>query len=121
MGKKNVMAELKPLFEYWSYMVAGLGWKLSVVYHDSYEDMPEGTSTTAVAYTTCEFKYLDAVIHVNLRLAKDLKKDDLVYVVIHELVHLLVSPLVESSEVTPHEYTVTTIARIIQGLGRKND
>jgi hypothetical protein len=24
--------------------------------------------------------------------------------------------LVESSEVTPHEYTVTTIARILQGL-----
>jgi len=101
------------------YMVEHYGWKCSVNFYDCAEDMPEGVGYECSAYTTADFKYLEAVVSVNLRNCDKLSGHEIEYVVIHELVHLLVSPLVESSEVTPHEYTVTSIARIIQGLRKE--
>lgn len=101
-------------------MIEHYGWKLTVRYVDSLDDMPDGTSSDCAASTTADFKYLEAVITVNLKRCNDMKEKEIEYVVVHELVHLLVSPLQESSEITPLEYTVTTIARILQGL-RKAD
>ena len=95
-------------------MVEHYGWKLTVCYCDSSEDMPPDASEGCAGYTVMRFKYLDATIYINLKATQD--EHEIEYIVIHELCHLLTSPMMESSESTPVEYTVTTIARIIQGL-----
>jgi predicted SprT family Zn-dependent metalloprotease len=74
------------------------------------------TNSGVAAATVSDFRYLHATIHVNVNMCKSSDEDEIEYIVIHELVHLLVSPLQESSETTPLEYTVTSIARIMQGL-----
>lgn len=100
-------------------MVKHYGWKVTINYYDSMEDMPEGASYNCAGYTVSNFRYLEATIHVNLKRCEDMDEDEIEYVVVHELTHLLVSPLIESSDVTPLEYTVTSISRILQGLRDK--
>lgn len=116
MTRTETLTLLKKHFHRWTYMVEHYGWKWTVYYHDSGEDMPADSSPECAAITTSDFKYLEAVIHVNLKRCEDMDEAQIEYICVHELVHLLVSPLCESSEDTPKEYTVTTIAGIMQGL-----
>jgi hypothetical protein len=97
-------------------MVRSYGWKYTVKYFTASEDMPDGSDAKTGAITKWNFKYLDATISVNLNTCSGMDEDEIEEIVIHELTHLLVSPLMESSEITPLEYTVTSIARIFQGL-----
>ena len=110
---------LQEQFDRWAYMIEHYGWKLTVTYCDSVEDMPDDFTYEATAGTHHHFKYLEATIYVNLHRCEGLDDECIEYLVIHELVHLLVSPLQESSDVTPLEYTVTSLARIIKGLRNK--
>ena len=121
MTKDETLKLLKKQVERWKYMVLHYGWKFDVYYHDSAEDMPEDATINCCAYTRADFEYLQASIHINLRKCQDLDKDTIEYIIVHELVHLLISPLRENSDSTPTiytnlEYTVTTIAQIIKGL-----
>lgn len=98
-------------------MVKHYGWRLTVHYCDSMEDMPEEFQTeSCAAGTVVHFKYLEASMYVNLRMCVHMNEEEIEYVVVHELTHLLVAPLQESSESTPLEYTVTSLARIFMGL-----
>ena len=97
-------------------MVEHYGWKLTVCYCDGVEDMPGEFSGDAAAGTLVQFKYLEATVYVNLKRCEGIGESQVEYIVVHELVHLLVSPLQESSETTPLEYSVTCLARVIQGL-----
>ena len=116
MTRKEVLALYKKQFKRWVYMIEHFGWKLSVVYCDSYEEMPEDSTEEAVAYTRSMFRYLEASVFVNLKKSENFSEHAVEAVVIHELVHLLVSPLQEDNGVVPLEYTVTAIARVLQGL-----
>ena len=116
MTRKEILALYKKQFKRWSYMIEHYGWKLTVCYCDSIEDMPEEASEGCAGYTLMRFKYLDATIYINLKVSENQPEHEIEYVVIHELVHLLTSPMMESSESTPVEYTVTSIARVLQGL-----
>ena len=116
MSRKETLALYKKQFKRWVYMVEHYGWKLTIVYCDGLEDMPDGASYNTAGWTDTSFRYLEATIHINLKVSENFSEHDIEYVVIHELVHLLTSPMMESSESTPVEYTVTSIARILQGL-----
>ena len=116
MTKNETMRLFKKHFKRWVYMIEHYGWKLTLYYCDSIEDMPERFDSECGAGTIAKFPYLEAAIYVNLKKSADLDEAEIEYIVVHELVHLLVSPLQESNEVTPLEYTVTSLARIIQGL-----
>lgn len=105
---------LERQFKRWVYMVTHYGWKVDILYHKCAEDMPAGGDCQAL--TIAHFQYLDAVVHVNLRRCNDLSEKEIEYVVVHELTHLLVSPLRESQDEIPLEYTVTSLARIMMGL-----
>ena len=117
----NTRSSIHKQFRRWVYMVKAYGWKLTVLYHSCGEDMPADASAECCACTLMDFKYLEASVHVNLKMCEDLDEHKLEYIVIHELTHLLVSPLQESSEITPLEYTVTSIARILQGLRTREE
>jgi hypothetical protein len=105
-------------FKRWTYMIEAYGWKLTVYYCGSSEDMPDDHQGCN-ACSIHKFRYLEASIYVNLRKCKDLDDEEIEYVVIHELTHLLVAPLQESSEETPLEYTVSSLARIMHGLRKE--
>ena len=116
------MSEIKKLFKYhfkrWVYLIEFFGWNLTVVYCDSSDSMPEEFRDSA-AGTTSTFKYLRAVIYVNLRECSGMDSSKVEEVVVHELTHVLIAPLIaslESVEIVPLEYTVTTIGRVLQGL-----
>lgn len=117
--KRDITNTFKKQFNRWTYMVHHYGWRLTMYYYECREDMPEGAGDDCVAFTVMNFKYLEAIFYINLKKAQDLSEEEIEYVVVHELTHLLVSPLQESSEVTPLEYTVTSIARVIQGLRKE--
>ena len=116
MTRKETLALYKKHFKRWAYMIEHYGWKLTVCYCDGYEDMPDNASFGCQGYTETQFKYLEAAVYINLKASENLSDTQIEYTVIHELVHLLTSPMMESSESTPVEYTVTSIARILQGL-----
>jgi hypothetical protein len=113
---KKTLAIFRRQFKRWGYMVKSYGWKYTVKYFTASEDMPDGSDAKTGAITKWSFKYLDATISVNLNTCMWMNEDEIEEMVIHELTHLLVSPLMESSETTPLEYTVTTISRILKGL-----
>jgi hypothetical protein len=115
-ANKKTLAIFKRQFQRWGYMVKSYGWEYVVKYYTASEDMPDGSDPNTRAITKWSFKYLYATISVNLNTCSGMDEDEIEEIVIHELTHLLVSPLVESSETTPLEYTVTSIARILQGL-----
>ncbi len=115
MTNAEILKLFKKHFKRWSYMVEHYGWKYTVYYHDSAEDMPEKFSYECAADTTADFKYLEASIHVNLRQCQDSDEHQIEYIVIHELTHLLISAMAET-EIILLEYTVTSIAKIFQGL-----
>lgn len=87
-----------------------------VVLVDEQKDMPEGTSENAAASTHCDFKYLEATITINVTKLVDVPEKTIEYVVIHEFVHLLLDPIDSCDGIVPLEYTVTTIARLMQEL-----
>jgi hypothetical protein len=119
MNNTETLKIFKRQFKRWTYMVAHYGWKLTTYYYDSAEDMPKEAGADCIGLTVSNFKYLEGCIYINLKKANDLTESEIEYVVIHELTHLLVSPLAESADITPLEYTVTSLARIMQGL--RND
>jgi hypothetical protein len=116
MGRRETLALYKKHFRRWSYMIEHYGWKLTVCYCDSSDDMPGDAIEGCAGYAVSRFKYLDATIYINLKASDEQPEREIEYVVIHELVHLLTSPMMESAESTPVEYTVTSIARVLQGL-----
>ena len=105
-------------FKRWTYMIEEYGWKLTVYYCGSAEDMPDGHEECQ-ACSIHKFRYLEVSIYVNLRKCKDLDDKEIEYIVVHELVHPLLAPLQESSDETPLEYTATSIARIMMGLRKE--
>ncbi len=115
MKSSETLRLFKKHFKRWSYMVEHYGWAYTVYYHNSAEDMPEQFNYVCAAGTTADFKYLHASIHVNLRQCMNSDEHEIEYIIIHELIHLLISPL-QVDEDIPKEYTVTTLARIMQGL-----
>lgn len=118
----KLQAEIKKLFSKWEYLVTSYGWKFDVYYYDTYEDMPpkvEATPTTLMV-TGCDFQHLRGDIHVNLRVCQNFVEENnetIEETVVHELVHLLVSPITDFDvPETPTEYVVTTLSRLFMGM-----
>ena len=99
----------------WKWIVTEYGWKFDMMYCDNFADMPRDvTNERTVAIVTSKFDYLSADIYFNLEIVAELSDDELEEDIIHELTHMLVSPIVESNEM--EEYTVTTISRVLMRM-----
>jgi len=126
MTKKQTLAKLQKLVKAWEWMATHYGWKFDVVYCDTHLGFPEdnisgGDSTAGLCFS--KFRYLKGTIYFNLEVCSGLNDEDLEEVVIHEITHFLVSPILEAADipVTPMEYTVTTLARIFKGLASEEN
>ena len=119
MTKKEVTSARKKLqlyFKKWEWLVTHYGWKFDVYYCDKYIDMPRSAGEDTAMITYAKFRYLKAEIYVNLELCSKEDKEALEEMAVHELTHLLLSPLDDMADIEKMEYTVTTISRIFLGL-----
>ena len=108
----DVTEKIRAYFKKWEWIVLKWGWKFDVNYRDSYDDMPEGTGEDAAAIVFAKWLYLQADIYINVKKVSSLEDKEIEYMVVHELTHLLVSPLQE--DLDNAEMCVTTISRIFQ-------
>lgn len=114
---KTTEVKIRGYFDNWEWIVTHYGWKFDVHYCDGHTDMPGSATAEGAMITFANFKYLKANIYVNLDVCgNDLSDGTLEEFVVHELTHLLVSPIDEDVAETPLEYTVTSIARVFLGL-----
>lgn len=106
--------KLRGYVEKWSWLVTNYGWKFDAHYCMAAEDMPEGFQD---AYAMCshKFNYLLGDIYFNLRALKELEDAHAEEIVIHEIVHMLLSAYREDEE-RGMEYVTTTVARAFKGL-----
>jgi hypothetical protein len=122
MKAKEAEKLVKKFIEKWKHIVTHYGWKFHVYYLEDHAGFPGGTrgaTTSAVVYPN--FKQLEANIYFNL---ENLASEDEEYIeetVVHELTHMLISPLQVDADLeeTLVEYTVTTIARALKGMGKE--
>ena len=118
MTKSNNEKQIERIKKYvlkWKWIVTEYGWKFDCLYCAKYADMPRETSSDRTfAIVFAKFDYLDADIYFNLEITAELEDDKLEEDVVHELTHILVRALAESSEM--EEYVVTTISRILMRM-----
>jgi len=101
----------------WSWIVTSYGWKFDVCYCDTTQDMPRKSNDNAVAITYPQFPYLMGTIYFSLEKVKEVDDIYLEEIVVHELTHLLVSPMHSDLE----EYAVTTISRLIMQRSQQKE
>ena len=104
----------------WAHIVTHWGWKFEMKYVACFDDMPSGTTSDEVAMITFPLSaYLRGDIYANLRVCSQLTDDVLEEVVVHELTHLLLAPLVlEPTSEQAKERTCTILARCILGVNK---
>ena len=102
----------------WVWLVDWLGWNVTVYYVAQDEEMPDECSENATAITFCNFGYLSADIYLKL---SDLDKSNIDIVVVHELSHLLISPIDGEAPQQNREYCATTISKVLVSLDRSNN
>ncbi len=118
MTKKQVAFARKKLqlyFKKWEWLVTHYGWKFDVFYCDNYHDMPRSAGEDTAMITYAKFRYLKGEIYVNLEICAKEDKEALEEMTVHELTHMLLSPIEEDAPVDQMEYTTTTISRIFLG------
>jgi hypothetical protein len=107
---------IKKQIKRWSYLVTSYGWKFDVYYYDNGHDMKDASENCA-GITTADAKYLKGVIRFNLHNCAGCEEDELEEIVIHEITHMLVSPMqYDDCPQDQVEYVVTTISRLFKGL-----
>lgn len=104
--------EIVSLFSEWFWLVTDYGWIVTIHYVDDYSDMVEGADKYTAMRTTATYCYLRADIYVNLEICARQSGEFLLEAVVHELTHLLVSPMLNDDQ-QRMEYTVTSISRAL--------
>lgn len=100
----------------WRYLATSYGWKFDVYYADNGHAMPKNKNACYAA-TNYRSEYLDADIWFNLFLCSDLTEKALEEVVVHELTHLVISPIdFDESQRKDLERVTTMVSRLFIGL-----
>jgi len=108
---------IQKAFKKWAWLVNGYGWQFTVKYVMGTENMPDGCTATTTAATRSSWEYLEGFVYVNLIACEDEPDDAIERMVIHELVHMIVSPV--ETETKENEYVVTSLERIIYGMRKQ--
>jgi len=114
---EKTAGKIRAYFKKWEWIVVKWGWKFDVNYCDCVEDMPEKASYRAAGITFCDWQYLEADIYINVKIASELSDEKIEYIVLHELTHLLLSPMQDTIDNV--EMCATTIARVIKMASMK--
>lgn len=116
MTPNEAMRFIKKQIKRWSYLVTSYGWKFDVYYYDNGHEMQDASQSCA-AITDSDSKYLKGNIRFNLHNCSECSESELEEIVIHEITHMLVSPMQYTDCPTEQvEYVVTTISRLFKGL-----
>ena len=108
---------IQKAFKKWAWLVNSYGWKFTVKYVMGTENMPDGCVHSTTAATSSRWEYLIGNVYVNLIACEDETDDAIERMVIHELMHMIVSPI--ETETKENEYVVTSLERIIYGMRKQ--
>lgn len=101
---------IKKLVKKWQWIILNYGWQFEVHYCETSRDMPkefENSDGGSFSYPS----YMEGGIYFNLMACDKLNADEMEEVVVHELTHFLVSPIMKKPEEYQMEQTVTMISR----------
>lgn len=114
----NTEAKIKRYFSNWEWLVTHFGWKFDVHYSNGYSDMPSSATAGTAMITFPQYDYLKGNIYVNLDVCED-QEEMLEEFVVHEIVHMLLSPMGDGAPEKLVEYTTTSIARLFLSLKKR--
>ena len=125
MTKKEATLRQKTeaLFDEWVWIVERFGYRLEIVFFESSDDLPRGMDNFYMAIGDRSFEYLRGTIYVDLeRLATLDSEWELEQIIVHELVHILLSPFKDIDiPSSPEEYVTTAIAQVLIESANKKD
>jgi hypothetical protein len=100
------------LVEKW-VKITGLGWwqRLECNYYDKQDEFVKDNNRVCIMRTHIDWSRLWAEIDVNLPMVKQLDDKELEYVVLHELCHIMVSPMHSNKRIEIEELVVTRLAQ----------
>jgi len=105
---------IRKLFDKWTYRLGLRWWSLCLVYKEDPQDIIETfghvENSIVIAKTFCDWRYGTATIYFNLPKLKQMSKEDIEHVIIHELCHILVNEMREG-EIHHEERVVTGLTK----------
>ncbi len=108
---KQTRKEIRKYIKKWEFLVTHFGWKFDVIFCKNNNDMPSG-DCVAIVYPV--FKYLKAKIYFDL---DECATVDIEAVVLHEIAHILISPVDKNDpDEESIEYLTTTVSRCFIGI-----
>ena len=104
---------IKKIVGFWVKPLGLLWWqRIDINYYDSSEEfIKDNGELETVMRTTCDWTRLWAEIDVNLPAVKRTKDEALEYMILHELAHVMVSPMQRRKKGDVEEFTVTRLAQ----------
>lgn len=101
------------LIEKWVYPLGLNDWDISYVFHRE-PDTSRGKQTLGVLMSvSSDWKYQHATINCRLSVSKSVDDYELEHALLHELMHVIVSPMSTSEKDELEEVVVTRLAKII--------
>ena len=105
---------IRGYFDKWADIVTCYGWKFDINYYGTRRDLPSNIDPIAAMTVFSDWSRLTASIHVHLE-EMGRAPDKIEEIVVHELVHMLLSPIDDDAEEDNLELTVTWVSRLILG------
>lgn len=118
--RKDLTLYVKRLFKKHKWMVNNLGWKVNLVFLDNIDEVSEDSLKHTLMMVNRNWGYLDANLYVILENIIGCSEKELESILLHELCHILVSPIRENETESSEEHVVTTLSRIMLRLQGSN-
>lgn len=116
MTSDKTKAIIRRQIKHWEYIVESWGWKFTVYLCDNNNDMPEGYDKSTAAVTFASPEYLQASVYFDVATLSKETPDSIEEIVVHELTHMILSPLWVQHTRESNELCTTMVSRLLKGL-----
>lgn len=117
MGIEN---KVKKYIKKWAWLVEGYGMKFSVVFFDTYADLPREHKNISGMGVRTSFLYMEGTIYVNLEGLRNKTDEELEEYAVHELTHFLLSPYNDlDDQDAAGEIATTLVSRALVNLDKR--
>jgi len=111
---------INKLFRQYKWMVDDLGWDVNLVFVDEIPEEINESLANAQMFVVPQWSYLKANLCVVLNKIESFTKEDIEKIFLHELCHILISPMRENATAASEEYVATSLSRVMFRLKAEN-